>query len=149
MNLDHYKRLTLLERLIAASAHLAILFSIPGLIYAAILWLVTRRESPFISQHARQGVLWQILTNIMLVVALLVLFIIAIVSFGGTVSGSSGNAGRDLAALFGSFLGLFVVLIIGVTISVGAALIGAVSALMGRLFSYPIINRRRKNDHKV
>jgi uncharacterized Tic20 family protein len=144
MNLDYNKRLTLLERLIAASAHLAILFSIPGLIYAVILWLITRRESPFVSQHARQGVLWQILTNIMLVVALLVLFIIAIVTFGGTVSGSSGNAGRDLAALFGSFLGLFVVLIIGVTISIGAALIGAISALMGRLFRYPIINRWRR-----
>jgi uncharacterized Tic20 family protein len=144
MNLDYNKRLTLLERLIAASAHLAILFSIPGLIYAVILWLIARRESPFVSQHARQGVLWQILTNIMLLVALLVLFIIAIVSFGGTVNGSSGNAGRDLAALFGSFLGLFVVLIIGVTISIGAALIGAISALMGRLFRYPIINRRRR-----
>jgi uncharacterized Tic20 family protein len=144
MNLDYNKRLTLFERLIAASAHLAILFSIPGLIYAVIVWLIARRESPFVSQHARQGVLWQILTNIMLVVALLVLFIIAIVSFGGTVNGSSGNAGRDLAALFGSFLGLFVVLIIGVTISIGAALIGALSALMGRLFRYPIINRRRR-----
>jgi uncharacterized Tic20 family protein len=144
MHLDYNKRLTLIERLIAASAHLAILFSIPGLMYAVILWLIARHESPFVSQHARQGVLWQILTNITLVVALLVLFIIAIVSFGGTVDGSSGNAGRDLAALFGSFLGLFVVLIVGVTISIGAALVGAISALMGRLFHYPIVNRRRR-----
>jgi uncharacterized Tic20 family protein len=147
MNLDYYnKRLTLLERLIAASAHLAILFSLPGLIYAAILWVVMRRESPFASQHARQAVLWQILTNVMLLVVLLVLFVIALVSFGGTVTDTGGNAGKDLAALFGSFLGLFVVLIIGVTVSVGAALIGAISALMGRLFRYPIINRRRTKD---
>ena len=147
MNLDYdVKRLTLLDRLVAASAHLAILFSIPGMIYAAILWVAMRRQSPFVSEHARQGVLWQILTNIMLVIALLVLFIIALVSFGGTINGAGGNAGKDLVTLFGSFLGLFVVLIIGVTISLGAALLGAISALMGRLFRYPIINRRRKVD---
>jgi uncharacterized Tic20 family protein len=147
MNLDYdVKRLTLLDRLVAASAHLAILFSIPGMIYAAILWVVMRRQSPFVSEHARQGVLWQILTNIMLVIALLVLFIIALVSFGGTLNGAGDNAGKDLVTLFGSFLGLFVVLIIGVTVSLGAALVGAISALMGRLFRYPIINRRRKVD---
>ena len=61
INPEYYnKRLTLFERLIAASAHLAILFSIPGLIYAAILWLITRRESPFlvVSQQNRNEFVW-------------------------------------------------------------------------------------------
>jgi uncharacterized Tic20 family protein len=136
-------QLTLLDRLVAASAHLAILLSVPGLIYAAILWLAFRRRSPFISQHARQGLLWQSLTNVMLILALLVLFGVAVFSFGSTINTSGTNAGNSLIGLFGSLLGLFVVLIIGLTVAIGAALIGAVSALVGRLFRYPIVNRRR------
>jgi uncharacterized Tic20 family protein len=136
-------RLTLLDRLVAASAHLAILLSVPGLIYAAILWLTLRHRAPFISAHARQGLLWQGLTNVMLILALIVLFVVAFFSFGSTINTSGTNAGTSLIGLFGSLLGLFVVLIIGLSVAVGAALVGAVSALVGRLFRYPIVNRRR------
>jgi uncharacterized Tic20 family protein len=136
-------QLTLLDRLVAASAHLAILLSVPGLIYAAILWLTLRRRAPFISAHARQGLLWQSLTNVMLILSLLVLFVVAVFSFGGTINTTGTNASSSLIGLFGSLLGLFVVLIVGLTVAVGAALIGAVSALVGRLFRYPIVNRRR------
>lgn len=137
-------QLTLLDRLVAASAHLAILLSVPGLIYAAILWLALRRRAPFISAHARQGLLWQSLTNVMLILSLLVLFVVAVFSFGSTINTSGTNAGNSLIGLFGSLLGLFVVLIVGLTVAVGAALVGAVSALVGRLFRYPIVNGRRR-----
>jgi uncharacterized Tic20 family protein len=136
-------RLTLFDRLVAASAHLAILLSVPGLIYAGVLWLTMRRRAPFISQHARQGLLWQSLTNVMLILSLLVLFLVALFSFGTTINTSGANAGASLIGLFGSLLGLFVVLIVGLTVAVGAAVIGAISALAGRLFRYPIVNRRR------
>jgi len=135
-------RLPLSERIVAASAHLAILLSVPGLVYAAILWLMLRRRAPFISAHALQGLLWQILTNISLLVALVVLFVVALTSFGGTIDATT-NPGKDIALLFGSLLGLFVALIAGMTISIGAALIGAVAALVGRTFRYPFVNRRR------
>jgi uncharacterized Tic20 family protein len=135
-------RLSLFQRIVAASAHLAILLSIPGLVYAAILWLTLRRRAPFISAHARQGLLWQSLTNISLLVALAVLFVVALASFGGTIN-TAGNAGKDITLLFGSLLGLFVALIVGMTVAIGAALVGAVAALAGRLFQYPIVNRRR------
>ena len=141
---DYDRRLTLFDRILAASAHLAILLSLPGLIYAAILWLVLRRRSSFISQHARQGLLWQSLTNISLLLALLVLFLIALIAFGGTINTGSKDAGNSIVGLFGSLLGFFVVLIIGMTVAIGAALIGAIAALAGRLFHYPFINRRIK-----
>ena len=80
-------QLTLLDRLIAASAHLAILLSLPGLIYAAVLWLTLRRRSPFISWHARQGLLWQSATTIALLLLLLVLFLVAFFSFGDSLYG--------------------------------------------------------------
>ena len=135
-------RLSLFSRIVAASAHLAILLSVPGLVYAAILWLILRRRAPFISAHARQGLLWQSLTNISLLVALAVLFVVALISLGGTIDATS-NPGKDITLLFGSLLGLFVALIVGMTISIGAALIGAVAALAGRPFRYPFVNRRR------
>jgi uncharacterized Tic20 family protein len=134
-------RLSLFSRIVAASAHLAILLSVPGLVYAAILWLTLRRRAPFISAHARQGLLWQSMTNIALLIALAALFVIALTSFGGTIN-PNNNPGKDITLLFGSLLGLFVALIVGMTISIGAALIGAVAALAGRLFQYPFVNRR-------
>jgi uncharacterized Tic20 family protein len=142
-------RLTLFDRIVAASAHLAILLSIPGLIYAGILWLTLRRRSPFISMHARQGLLWQSLTNISLLVSLLALFLIAVFSFGTTINTTtSSDAGNSIVGLFGSLLGLFVVLVVGLTVAVGAALIGAISALAGRIFHYPFVNPRRRSADK-
>lgn len=135
-------RLQLSDRLIAASAHLAILLSVLGMVYAAALWLAMRRHAPFISRHALQGLLWQIATNIALLLALVVLFLLAVFSFGTTLNASSSDAGKGIIGLFGSFLGLFVVLILGLTVAVGAAVIGAIYALAGRNFRYPFFNRR-------
>ncbi|MGO8949546.1 MAG: DUF4870 domain-containing protein [Ktedonobacterales bacterium] len=140
------RRLTLLDRLIAASAHLAILLSVPGMVYAAFLWLALRRRAPFIARHAREGVLWQVVTNIALVLSLVVLFLVAFFSFGTTLNASGSNAGESVVGLFGSLLGLFVVLILGLTVAVGAAVIGAIYALAGRPFRYPLFNRRRRQD---
>ncbi len=138
------RQLTLLDRLAAASAHLAILLSLPGLIYAAVLWFTLRRRAPFISRHARQAVLWQIATNIALLFLLLLLFVIALLSFGTTLGSSGSIASTGIVGLFGSLLGFFVALILGLAVAVGAAIIGAIYALAGRPFRYPIFNLRRR-----
>ncbi len=133
------REVSLLDRLIAASAHLAILLSLPGLVYAVVLWVMLRGRAPFIARHARQGVLWQLVTNVVLVAVLLVLFLVALFSFGTTL-----NSGNGIVGLFGSLLGFFVVLVLGVAVAVGAAIIGAIFAMAGRPFRYPFLNRRSR-----
>src|SRR5579884_1243574 len=96
--------LTLVDRIVAATAHLGILLSLPGLIAA-------------------------------------------LVSLGGSLNSNSTTSGVGLVGLFGSLLGLFIVLIAGAAFAIGSALIGALAAFVGYTFHYPFVNRKRKEHH--
>jgi uncharacterized Tic20 family protein len=139
--------LTLVDRIVAATAHLGILLSLPGLIYALVLWLALRGRAPYIAHHARQSFWWQFLTNVALLVMIAVLFVAALVSLGGSLNSNSTTSGVGLVGLFGSLLGLFIVLIAGAAFAIGSALIGALAAFVGYTFHYPFVNRKRKEHH--
>src|SRR5579859_1888315 len=64
------------ERLLAAVAHLLLLLSLPGLLAATAICFIYRRRSSFVSHQARQAVLWQVLSNIVLFLLLGLLFFI-------------------------------------------------------------------------
>lgn len=132
------------ERVLAACAHLATLVSIPGLLVAIGIWLVNRKRSPFIAQQARQAVVWQILTNILIVILVVLLIGSAIHELGGTLN-TKGSAGQaDLLKLLGSLIGLYVVLLGALILFWASAILGALSALFGRAFYYPLIGRKRR-----
>lgn len=132
------------ERVLAACAHLATLVSIPGLLVAIGIWLVNRKRSTYVAQQARQAVVWQILSNVLVVVLVVMLVGSAIHELGGTIN-TKGSAGQgDLLKLFGSLIGLYVVLLGALIVLWASAVLGALSALRGRGFHYPLVGRKRR-----
>lgn len=132
------------ERVLAACAHLATLVSIPGLLVALGIWLVNRKRSAFVARQARQAVLWQILTNALLLILIVLLIATAIHEFGGAIN-TKGSAGQtDMIKLLGALIGLYVVLLGALIICWVSAILGAFAALLGRGFHYPLIGRRRR-----
>ncbi|HLZ21875.1 MAG TPA: DUF4870 domain-containing protein [Ktedonobacterales bacterium] len=131
-------------RVLAASAHLATLVSIPGLLVALAIWLVNRKRSAFVAHHARQAVVWQILSNVLLLVFVVLLIGTALRELGGTLN-AKGSAGQaDLVKLLGSLVGLYVVLLGALIMCWISAILGAFAALRGRGFRYPFIGRKRR-----
>ena len=133
------------ERVLAACAHLATLVSIPGLLVALAIWLINRRRSAYVAQQARQAVVWQIISNALLLVAVVLLIGTALHEFGGTLSTQGSGGQADMVKLLGSLVGLYVVLLGALIIFWISAILGALSALRGRGFRYPIIGRKRQD----
>lgn len=138
------RRPNLGERVLAACAHLATLLSIPGLLIALAIWLVNRRHSAYVSAQARQAVIWQIFSNVIVLLLVALLIGAAIHEFGGAINtrGASGQA--DMVKLLGSLVGLYVVLLAALIYFGISAILGALAALLGRRFHYPFLGRKRQ-----
>ncbi len=134
----------MLERLLAAIAHLLMLLSVPGLIVATLIWLSQRRRSPFVAMQARSAVLWQVLCNVLLVLFAGVLLVIALTSLGGAVTSSGASSESAVTRLVGSLLGLYVLLVLAALFFGASAILGAIFALFGKTFHYPLIGRKRR-----
>ncbi len=132
------------ERLLAAIAHLVTLLSVPGMVLALAIWLTHRHRSPFVSQQARQAVLWQILSNVIMAILVALLLGVAVSQLGAAVSTRSAGSQGDITRLFGSLIGLYVVLFVALIFCCVSAVLGAFFALLGRRFHYPIVGRRHK-----
>lgn len=132
------------ERLLAASAHLVLLLSVPGLVVAIVIWIVTHKRSAYVSLQARQAVIWQILSNILLLVLVTLLLGAAIHEFGGAVTAKGASGQADMVKLLGSLVGLYVVLLVALICFWVSAILGAISALLGRSFHYPFMGRKRR-----
>jgi uncharacterized Tic20 family protein len=133
-----------LERLLAAIAHLLMLLSVPGLMVATLIWLSQRRRSPFVAMQARDAVLWQLLCNVLLVLFAGVLLVIALTSLGGAVTSSGASGESAVTRLVGSLLGLYVLLVLAALFFGASAILGAIFALFGKTFHYPLIGRKRR-----
>lgn len=132
------------ERLLAATAHLVILLSVPGTLLALAIWLTQRHRSTYVAQQARQAVLWQILSNVVLAVLLALLLGVAVSQLGAAVSTTSGGSQGDITRMFGSLLGIYVVLFAALIYCCVSAVLGACFALAGHSFHYPIVGRKHK-----
>lgn len=128
------------ERLLAATAHLLILANLPGIFVTAIIFVLSRRGSPYVRHHARSAIRWQFAENF-LTIGLLVLFTAIILASG--VFGKGQNSGMALDTAYGAGLGIVfvIVFIIAVeTIIFGIpAIIGALRALLSGPFRYPVV----------
>jgi uncharacterized Tic20 family protein len=119
------------------------LASLPGLAVALLIWLTQRRRSAYVAAQAKDAVLWQVLSNAVFLVLLAALLVIAVVSLGGAVSDTRQASGA-VTHLVGSLLGIYIVLVLAALFFVVVALVGAICALLGLSFHYPIVGRRKK-----
>lgn len=132
------------ERLVAAVAHVLLLFSLLGTLGATLIWLLFRGRSPYVARQARQAVLWQILSNVMLGIMALIVVVIVVVSFGTAITAPPGRDATSAVFQFSAGLLCLALLPFCATLyAVAAAGLGALYALLGREYHYPIINRRR------
>jgi len=125
------------ERLLAAAAHLLGLFSILGIALATCIWLTQRRRSHYVGTQARRAVMWQIVAHLVLLELIVILVIVAVVTFGGAL-GTNGDLGQALGAGFiGALAGIY---LIPVLVALGfavVAIVGAIEALRGKNYHYP------------
>lgn len=128
---------TLVERLLAAAAHLLGLFSILGIALAACIWLTQRKRSWYVATQARRAVWWQILAHLALLVLIIVLVVVVAVTFGGAL-GTSGDIGNFFGAGFiGALAGLYLIPVVVAAIFAVMAIVGAIEALRGKNYHYP------------
>jgi uncharacterized Tic20 family protein len=133
------------ERLVAATAHLLVLFLLPGSLVAWLIWVINRRRSPFIAYHARQAVLWQSLSNIVFTLLLIIAFATIFTSLGNAVNDAHSRDDISVPVLISSFLGIFALIVVSELYFWITAFVGAVAALLGKRHRYPIVNRKPKS----
>jgi uncharacterized Tic20 family protein len=126
-------------RILAAVAHLLILGSLPGIIITAIIARVSRKASPYVQFHAKQALRWQLLFNLIFV-GMLAFFLLVIVGAG--FGGQGQNAGLAMDAAFLAGLVLLLLLSLPAAVFGIPAIIGAIIALFGGNFRYPLVTRR-------
>lgn len=132
------------ERVVAAIAHLLVLFLLPGSLVAWMIWMLNRRRSPFIAYHARQAVLWQSLSNVVFTILLIIAFAAIFTSFGTALNDANTPDDISIPVLISSFFGIFALIVVSELSFWIAAFVGAFAALLGKRHRYPIVNRRPK-----
>jgi uncharacterized Tic20 family protein len=132
------------ERNWAMAAHLSALVAIAGLPFGHVLgplivYLIKGHESPFVGEHARASLNYQITLTIFAIVATILAvagtlgFIIPLTS-----STDSTTAGFNLAALW---IGFAVVALIALLASILFIILGTIAAAEGRSYTYPFAIR--------
>ncbi|HEU5438152.1 MAG TPA: DUF4870 domain-containing protein [Ktedonobacterales bacterium] len=134
-------------RVLAATAHMLILFSIPGLILAALIWFSHRGHSRYVAEQARQAVLWQLRINSVSLISVLVLLVVIFTQLGEAI----GQA-KDSVSLTVVIVALFatsVLLIGGMLFAIASAVIGATSSLLGKEYRYPFLGSSRRSRRRA
>jgi uncharacterized protein len=141
-------QLTAEERSWAMAAHLSALIAVAGLPFGHVIgplvvYLVKGKESPFVAEHARASLNYQLTVSLLGFVAVLVgivVFFAWVVVAAGT---SSHSTGSDAAAF--SFVGLWIIagaIIVGILLlSLVFIIMGSVAASSGRAYRYPFAIR--------
>ncbi|MGI6648183.1 MAG: DUF4870 domain-containing protein [Bacillota bacterium] len=116
------------DRILAAVSHLGIFLNLLGIVLALIIYLLKQEQSKFIAHHAKQAVGFQL-----------------VVVIAGAVAGFSGF-GVALGSLFFGpgpgvvgIVGVAVFFWLTIVLVAICAIVGAVRALMGKDFQYPLV----------
>lgn len=126
------------EKLMAGLAHGSILLPMWGLILSALIFITQREKSPFTREQAAQAIVWQ--------AALIAVFMVGMgcymLSFfglmGGMILTGGEPAGGPPPAFFLPF-GVMGMVALGALLFIAVGLFGAVRALQGHPFQYPLV----------
>ena len=122
----------LYARVAAATAHLLVLLSLPGLALVALIWLLHRHRLPYVEHHARQAMRWQVRINAGALLTGIVLLVALLAGFGaGIGKPSTGDSIAGSLAIL-ALLGLLLVFTAWIVLALVSAAIGVASALLGR-----------------
>ena len=142
--------LTTEERNWALAAHLSALIAVTGLPFGhvvgpLIVHLVKGSQSPFVGQHAKASLNYQItisLVGLVAIIAAVCFFFAFAVGMSATTAGPEGGASSAAGAAFGvGIVGLYLLVILVVlalfVISLIFIIMGAMAASEGRPYTYP------------
>lgn len=125
------------DTVLAGLSHLSIFFA--PLLFPLIVWLVTRRTSPYVARQSKQALFFHLVYS---VVAALLALVAVFGTFGGFIFSLSSNPyGPVNPAPFIAFLIAYGVVILLALVEIGFSIYGAVQAFQGRPFSYPFLGR--------
>jgi uncharacterized Tic20 family protein len=133
------------ERNLAVLAHMSAIiggFVVPfGNIFGPlIMWFSYRDKKPFVAEHAKASLNFQITTTVVAVLLRIVALIVYAILLVTVVAGSS-DSGKPTPLSTGALIGIFALLIVCVGFFVWTFvqnILGAVAAGKGRLYRYPL-----------
>jgi hypothetical protein len=130
------------------AAHLSALIAVAGfpfghVIGPLVVYLVKRNESPFVAEHARASLNYQLTVSLLGIVAIVVGILVFLAWVFIAAATSSHSEGSGAAAF--SFVGLWVlagvVVVAILLLSLVFIIMGAVAASSGRPYRYPFAIR--------
>lgn len=125
------------DTVLAGLSHLSIFFA--PVILPLIVWLVTRRTSPYTSRQAKQAFFFHLIYSVVAIG----LYVGAMISMFGSffTMSANGNYSTFNATPFVAFFAIYGVVLLLMLVEIGFSIYGAVQAFQGRPFSYPFLGR--------
>jgi uncharacterized Tic20 family protein len=128
------------ERLLAALSHAGAFIPGFGIIIPALVWSLRRKKSKYISDQSAQAVAYQIGFNVIYFLVMLVLCILLLLAvLVGFNLMKNSTRPEMFVFLFDGILIGSIVLLCGVYAII--ALVGVITCLLGKEFSYPILGK--------
>jgi uncharacterized Tic20 family protein len=141
-------QLTSEERSWAMGAHLSALVAVAGLPFGHIIgplvvYLIKGNESPFVAEHARASLNYQITISLAALVAILVAVALffSFVFFAAAQPKNSPAAGAAVVSFVGGWIVVGAVIVAALVMSLVFIIMGTVAAGEGRPYSYPFAIR--------
>jgi uncharacterized Tic20 family protein len=127
------------ERFMAAVAHAAVILFGWGVFAPILLWITQRQKSTFVTFHAFQALLYQLLQTAYTITAVVIgLPLMMSLQFGTLAMAASNERLMPVGMVLGQMLGMGCIFgLMGLYVLVGVA--GAVLVLLRRDFQYPWI----------
>lgn len=139
-------QLTAEERNWAMAAHLSALIAVAGLPFGHVIgplvvYLIKGHQSPFVADHARASLNYQLTISLLgfgaILVGVAVFFAFALVGAHPAYSGSTATG----IAFFGVWVLIAAIVLLAMLLSLIFIILGSVAASSGRPYSYPFAIR--------
>lgn len=122
------------DRILAGITHLSVFFA--SIIMPLIVWLAVKRSMPYASRQAKQAFFFQLILG---VISLGIVVPFYIVLFGSAFAFTPNNPGASSAAVFGSFLIMWALILAISGLRIGFGIYAAVQGFQGKPYHYPLL----------